>query len=322
VTAGENALVIGERGSGKTTLMNQALLKMSKQGLLAVSLKALEIGEHFSQQAFVAKLVNEFALPYEKLPRERAKRFARTVATGLSGIGPISVDGLLDVRTASPLEPLRDVLTQLRTKFRAIAVFVDDCDKIEASEIWASLRGIRDRVWELNISLVLSVLPEQAGIITSPPLDQFFPFLVSLHKFGRDDLRDLIERRLHNKNLIVTDSALDELLLRSSGNPRVALTIVRRMLESYAGDTSKVVLDEEDVGRASLIFTNVKSALEQALLSYLATHPETSASDPSLIKEMGVTRSRLVQVLSRLKSQGLVEGKKIGKKVVYCVRAR
>lgn len=316
IAAAENALVIGERGSGKTSLMNLAAFKLTKQGSLVVILKVLELGEHFSQQALITRLADELTSQYQKLPQARAKRVARSLAAGLGTIGTIS-DRLIDVRSASSLELLRDLLNQLRTRFRTIAIFLDDCDKLDAEEIWASLRGLRDRLWELNVSLVLSLLPDQVGVVTKPPLDQFFPYHIMLRKFYRRDLQQLIEKRLGKGHLTLSDSALDELSLRSSGNPRVALTILRHALQSGTQGSAKLSLERRDVRSASVVFSNVRTELERSLLSYLAAHPETSASDPNLVKEMGVTRSRLVQILSQLKSQGLVEGKKIGRRVVY-----
>jgi DNA-binding MarR family transcriptional regulator/energy-coupling factor transporter ATP-binding protein EcfA2 len=338
ITTHENALVIGERGSGKSSLFNHLYFHFLQEDLpkpmVPVRFSVLMFRE-FNQTNFLKGLINNIfdaAIKYrtggEKIKNVVTKLlFSPEEMAKLKG-SPFVIDAKYsknEVREKDDPEYLSETLVSLVETLhkRNVQLFIilDDTDKQSPEAVWGVFRGMRDMLWGLRMSFILSSLPEQVSEITKPPLDQFFPYWIKMRPFDEKMTKELISRRLKYLDLDVSinDDALEYMVSRTRGNPRSIITMMKNVFESYK-PTNVVTLDH--VRNLGLPYSFDLTDTERAVISFLANNPGTSASSREFVESIQVTRSRLAQILNELKEKNLVEAQKDGKKVKYSVTGK
>jgi hypothetical protein len=154
---------------------------------------------------------------------------------------------------------------------------------------------LRDVVWQLPISWVVTADSSAADAFRRPPADAFFDPVERLSTLDEDTGRQVLVRR----GLVA--SAADDLVTSTAMTPRVLLDRARRsMLEHVTPD---------EVHSRELDFQGRLGELGGAaamLARELRGNGAVSASDQDLQRRMGWTRSRLTQVLKELEAAGLV----------------
>ncbi|MXZ54237.1 MAG: hypothetical protein F4Z34_13745 [Acidimicrobiaceae bacterium] len=189
-------------------------------------------------------------------------------------------------------------------------VLVDDVDRKHCHELFGRLR---DGLWELPIQWVV------AGTSASldPPADTFFDAVVELPPFDQDGLRDLLERRAASGTpeeggllMKTADSVLDAV---APCTPRRALAVLRDLYLS--NDLLEATRQLENLQSARADLKPTANRLVDALIHHGPTH----AGDAELLDEVGVTRSRVVQLLAELEADGLVTAQREGRRKLYSV---
>src|SRR5690606_32944386 len=89
---------------------------------------------------------------------------------------------------------------------------------------------LRDELWEVPATWIVSVQPSEAAVLARPPADVFFEVSLELGPLSPDDMRSLLERRLPAGALPA--AVLDE--LSTTGHPRHALESARRVLDGVS----------------------------------------------------------------------------------------
>ncbi len=317
----ENALIVGDHGSGKSSLLNHISHKLTDdENTLLIKLSALNL-ENFNQQNFLKHVI--------EILREESKQYRSKSGKLLDGF----IRTMGDKRMQDELEERRakeySDLSKLQTKFITmvehlkenqikICIIVDDIDKIDSNLVWLTFRNIRDQIWKLKISIILTVLPNQVSEITKSPLDHFFSYWVKISAFDFKSTKELVQHRLDyaHSNIKIDDEAIEETLRRTGGNPRDILDVFRRVFES--GKTSSVI-SRQDIEQVSIIFSNKLPSLEKDIFNYLVHNPDSSSSSTDFAKKMRVSRSRIAQILSKLRKDGYIISHKQGKVVRYSV---
>ena len=190
-------------------------------------------------------------------------------------------------------------------------VLVDDLDRKECHELFGRLR---DELWELQIQWVVA-----GSSSLDPPADTFFDVVVELVPFDHNGLEELVRRRA------------------TSGTPeegRLLLSRAEPVIESVAPCTPRRALSvlrdlylSDDLAEATRDLANLRSARESLkptankLLDALIHHGPTYAGDAELLAEVGVTRSRVVQLLAELEADGLVIAQRAGRRKLFAVPA-
>ena len=210
IKTNENALIIGERGSGKTSLLNHLNYqytesKKDKQNM-PVQLNLLRI-ESFNQTTFLETLIDNIFDSAMKF-RTAGEKFRRALEK--SGViynlnenmrsFPITLKGNImygrkNASYETLVERLERLVHSLRDRNIQIFVMIDDGDKINSELIWGVFRKLRDTLWDLRVTLVMSVLPEQVAEITKPPLDQFFQYQIKVKHYDQMKALELITKR-------------------------------------------------------------------------------------------------------------------------------
>ena len=210
---------------------------------------------------------------------------------------------------ADPLRHLRKAAGPGGAEPRHV-VLVDDLDRKDCHELFGRLR---DGLWELPIQWVV------AGSASSldPPADTFFDAVVELLPFDHEGLQELVRRRAASgtpdEGSLLLSRAEPVIESVAPCTPRRALSVLRDLYLS--DDLAEATRDLANLrlARASLKPTANK------LLDALIHHGPTYAGDAELLAEVGVTRSRVVQLLAELEADGFVIAQRVGRRKLFAV---
>jgi DNA-binding MarR family transcriptional regulator len=273
-----NVLLIGERGTGKTSLLRQV---------------AYELRQRHPDQpppGFVEGRLAENAKTFLDLVRYRLglspallQPSAWQEAIARMGTKPVLDDTLELPRLVASL---RDAAPEGKR-----VVLVDEV----SSKIGQTLFGrLRDEMWQLPLTWVVATADSEAGPLLSPPADAFFDVVMHLEPLSSEGQRMLLEARAGRRGRQIARQ-LDE------GNPRRLLALAR---EAVQGGAKPGELAQAQSERDAQVSRLGRSA--SMLMAELESLGPVSASDDKLLRRLGWTRARAVQVLRGLEEQGLV----------------
>ena len=164
----------------------------------------------------------------------------------------------------------------------------------------------RDRLWDLPVQWILV---SRHPVASDAAL--FFEAQVPLDDLDAPAARDLLERRLDaagQSNAALVDAVVSQVPLR----PRELIAAARDGLlrQDLGGDRLRVqgVLTE----RAAALGRG-QAMLMAELIALGGTH----ASDEEFLRRLGYSRSRVVALLNELQADGLVEARRDGRRVIY-----
>jgi len=269
---GLNCLVVGERGSGKTSLV-RALMFQARQ-------HADPEGEGLPGLVYVRGAGAESAS--ELLTRAAdalAQHQGDPPAGRLRSLGAASV--------------LIAELGERAGRDRAVMVL----DDVPASAGNALFGALRDELWSIDLRWLVTVATVDRGALIRPPTDAFFESQVELAPLPVGASIEILRRRMGD----VPDRLLEEAAGIGGGNPRRLLDIARELGDDYSqwSAFSSAAAEREKalaaLGRSAHMLAVELEALGGA-----------SASDERLLSRMGWTRPRAVQVLGEMERAGLV----------------
>ena len=222
----------------------------------------------------------------------------------------VTIEKLSDTRYKSaedPYEHLQAAATKLPDNPPPV-MLVDDLDK---KGIVGMFGRLRDQAWELPIQWVVS----GTSVSLDPPADTFFDVVVVLERFDSEELQDLLRRRTETGSPVQRDTlkVMSESTLEaiSPCTPRRALSVLRDLYLSDDLEYEASRLEEMQKVRSLLKPTAIK------VLDALGERGPTYAGDEQLLAEVGVTRSRVVQILAELEAQGMVTAERSGRRKLY-----
>ena len=292
---GLNAYVHGPPGSGRTSFLRQ--VEHGRPKARYVRLHGFEMLEDRIDQVERAVTGNN------ALERHRPPPFADVLKAVSTREVKIVADPLRYLRRAvGPIgsEPFHVVL-------------VDDLDRKDCHELFGRQR---DGLWELPIQWVV------AGSAPSldPPADTFFDAVVELPPFDHEGLQELVRRRAASgtpdEGSLLLSRAEPVIESVAPCTPRRALSVIRDL---YLSD---------DLAEATRDLANLQSAraslrpTANKLLDALIHHGPTHAGDAELLEEVGVTRSRVVQLFAELEADGFVISQRVGRRKLFAVPSR
>jgi energy-coupling factor transporter ATP-binding protein EcfA2 len=266
---GGNVLVLGARGSGKSSLLHyvQHLLEVEDaRPVVAVEGRAATTAQEFL--ALLAERLNVVGSQDAHWPRTEAQTL---------------LGALAQMRAALPEEET--------------VVLVDEMPSAEAAR---TLFGrLRDELWELPLTWCVAADVRDRGAYTEPPADAFWRRIVELSPLTPAQSEELLRRRLEGEPL--SPDAIEWIVEHAGGNPRRLLSLAHDVVVD-GRDPGELMTEQRE--RAATVEQLSEPA--RRLLAELEAGGPASPSDEGLRQRLGWSRARASQVFGELLEQGLV----------------
>jgi hypothetical protein len=293
VRNGGNVLLVGSRGSGKSSL-----LRMVEHNLGEDERRRLLIdGRVAASTLDFLTLLRDQLGAWPKVPLGQAAATLASAAVGMLEashvvLRPSATD------TQNLLGQLRAFAGSLPAEGETI-VLVDEMPSPQAAH---TLFGrLRDELWELPLVWLVAADERDVGLYREPPADAFWQRVVAIPGLDESVAAELLRRRLGEEEL--PDAVVQQLVEAADGNPRRLITLAYDVVAEGADPSALLKGDRE-------LQERIKKLPEPAkrLLAEVEANGAASPSDEGLLKKLGWTRSRASQVFRELEQQGLVRG--------------
>lgn len=266
-----NAMVLGERGSGKTSLLHFFARKLREE---EIDVRLVEASSASTVDDLVALIAAAIDAPEFLATR-------RSLADDLQRLADAAGDGQL-------------------------VLLVDSIGK--PGVVHELFGQQRDEVWRLPFHWVVTGNSADRTSYLAPPADSFFDVVVDLDELTSEDAKDLLVRRATAPGT-ADDPAAD--VLRGVAGALAAQVTPRtpRQLLSAARATLLADDDPTTVVQNLYALQHHAAALGRPaamLFTELMNIGPVSASDEGLLSRLGWTRGRVVQVLKQLEAAHLV----------------
>lgn len=276
VNAGMNTLLLGERRTGRTTMLR------------AIEARLREDDAYRTVYVNGARVVD--TLGVLTMIRDALIAPRSAVAEGFGHVAAGSAQRPSEERGEAALALVRE-LTRREAPMPA-CVLLDDPSTKTAHELFGRLR---DDIWQTEIVWVVTGRPGLRAEYLTPPADAFFDRVLPLAPLDDAQQRSLIELRLEPAD----DPLLAE-LRHASGSPGALLRALQD--GATAADASGLLKRRSDREERAAKLGRVASMMH----AEIENGATASASDSEWVKRFAVSRQRAQQVLVELEQQGLV----------------
>lgn len=240
---------------------------------------ALQLREHGTAAVFVSA--------------EHARSAGEILAAAVTGLR----DAGLRIAIGDDAGPSAVDMAQalVLSELPSMIVLVDGVRADAGHELFGRLR---DLLWQMPITWVVAARTSERAILT-PPADSFFEQQIALGPMAYGEIEQLLKLRLGDEAARVPVGAVAE---ASYGNPLQALALTRAVLIDHA--------DVEQIFEGRVLRESAVSMLDRAPAMLFAEIEQLDrpvwSSDEELLRRMGWTRNRAVQVLGELENEGLL----------------
>lgn len=277
---GRNVLVVGDRGTGKTSTLHLAELRLKerRRPVVYVSLaSADDIG-----------------------------RAAASIYRAAGAAGAVEVDGAVLSAALEPSDPFgpNAALEALRDSAAATIFLVDDVSAVVGHALFGRLR---DLMWELDRTWGVAVESQQVAGLLEPPADAFFDRRIHLSPLTTAERRALLASRLGDEASPrriqqVVDALVHDPFL-ATGNPRDLIARAQLLLDQ--ADVDPVRLGKA-AKRRLVAAAGLVGDIAPEVLRELEARGAVTAGDPDFLAALGWSRPRAVSVLNELADNGIL----------------
>ena len=275
---GLNCLVVGERGSGKTSLVRALMFRSRQDGDRQDRRPPELLYVHGAGADGAAGLLARAADAIARHQGDLPPGTSRVLGDGMSGDAP----------------ELIAELGERAARRDHIVIALDDCPAGAGNALFGALR---DELWSIDLRWLVTVPTSDKGVLMRPPADAFFESQVELEPLAVSDSIEILRRRMRE----VPERLLAEAAGIGAGNPRRLLDVARELGGDYSQWSAFSLAASQ---REKALVSLGRSA--QMLAHELEELGGASASDEQLLSRMGWTRPRVVQVLAEMEQAGLV----------------
>ena len=287
VSASRPVLMLGDRGSGRTSLLNHVAWRLARQ---TQSRQTLVVSGETADTP--AQLLGVLVARVQRLaePGGSRGRWIEDLRALSLPDGPFG-----EVAQPAILIELLDLLGErLAALERPVCLMVDGIAPTVAHGVFGSLRN---ELWALaGATWVVAGDSGAEALYLEPPADAFFEHTVRLGPLTDADAAKLL--RAHVPELI--DADIERATAVADGNPR---RLLRAAADIQAG-IEPVGPAADDLARQA---TAVAGPLAGAIVAYLAANGPAGASDQTMLRQIGASRQRASQLMHELESAGLLE---------------
>jgi len=280
-------LVLGDRGSGRTSLLNHVAWLLARQK--GAPHTVMISGEPASN---ASQLLGVLVARVQRLAEPDGSR-----ARWIEDLRALSMpDGPFgQVVQPAILMELVDLLGErLAALERPVCLMIDGITPTVAHGLFGSLRN---ELWTLQgASWIVAGDSAAEPLYLEPPADAFFELTVRLGPLSDADAAKLLRAHLPE----LGDADIERAISVADGNPR---RLLRAVADIQAG-TEPASANTDGLAQQA---AKIAGPLAGALVGYLAAHGPTSASDETMLRQIGASRQRASQLMHQLESAGLLE---------------
>jgi hypothetical protein len=304
VKRGWNTLVLGQRGVGKTSLLNRAAADLDTHEDQYVAVRPR--GQPDEPGDFLTSLAMELVERLERSGNEpTVQATAREAvqklrAVGLSGF----VGGSRSGGTASLVATL-DFVTSVVAELRQLglqAVFV--VDDVGDAQMFRALFGrLRDELWSLGATWIVSGSLYEVDFLVEPPTDVFFPERIIVGPLDPAAAVEFVTARVQSvAGLALSDKEARIIARVGAGYPARMLELLRATLDGI--DPQRL---EERAQHLAVTLASVSSPAQRLAEAVIESGEPGRTTDATLQRELGVTPGRLRQLFHELVEAGAFE---------------
>lgn len=290
-----NVLLLGESGSGRTTLLKHVAYRLRTEWNEPHVF--IEGGVAKDARTFLSLLRFRLLGDQHVSAGEALARSAHSAASLLSGEPSLSI-AVPRHETEELLSLYSDVSLAAERKPGCV-VLVDETASVELTH--TIFGRFRDETWELPLRWVVAGDASARATYLAPPADAFFEVVAEIGSLDERAALAMLKRRIDDEPL--PETQLQALIALSDGNPRHLLARARRLLIDGADIESLTATREWQSARLAELGPAAGRLLED-----LETYGPASASDPDLLERLGWSRGRAAQVFRQLEHSKLVRG--------------
>jgi DNA-binding MarR family transcriptional regulator len=283
VERGNNTMIRGERGAGKTSLLRQVQLTLRKHGERVVYVDAATVAEPLE----LALRVRDALKGRPGIEEAGQDSFSRAVAQ-------VAGDQTPPPGGASRL--LYDTLVDLGQEVEPTTVLLDAGGAAQA--LYGVFGRMRDTIWQLPHRWVATIDNDDLATALKPPADAFFDTVIELAPLTSEQLTTILHKRTEE----LPRKLLGQVAADARGNPRAAIRAANNALVHGADPAGELS------GRARLLDAAAQLGRPQGtLMAALLDLGQASPSDEALLDRLGLTRARVSTLLQQLLAANLVE---------------
>jgi hypothetical protein len=287
VGGSQPVLLLGDRGSGRTSLLNHVawLLGRQQEPRQTVMVSGELAGNPSQLLGVLVARVGRLAEPTSA--RGRWIEDLRALSMPDGPFGEVAQPAIL----IELVDLLGERLAQLG---RPACLMVDGIAPTVAHGVFGSLRN---ELWALdNLAWVVTGDTAAESLYLEPPADAFFERTVRLGPLTDADARKLLRAHLPE----LSDADIEQAIAAGEGNPR---RLLRAAADIQAGIAPTSLMTDDVAQQARAL----AGPLAGALVNHLAAHGPTSASDQTMLRQIGASRQRASQLMHELEAAGLLE---------------
>jgi hypothetical protein len=177
---------------------------------------------------------------------------------------------------------------------RPVCLMVDGIAPAVAHGVFGSLRN---ELWALSgAAWVVAGDSAAEALYLEPPADAFFEHTVKLVPLTDPDAAKLLRAHVPD----ITDTDIERAIAVGEGNPR---RLIRAAGDIQAG-IAPAGANTDELAQDAIA---AAGTLAGALVEYLAANGPASASDETMLRQIGASRQRASQLMHALESAGLLE---------------
>ena len=276
-----NTLILGSRGSGKTSLLRHAMLRDRERSPQEDASRQLV----YVDGTPAADVVDLVALIRAELQAER--NVADVMQVGFSRM----------VKPRSRTDASAVVLEHLR-ELADVAPATILLDGVPQADHAHLLFGrLRDEVWQLPFNWVLAADVRDRAAMLRPPADAFWEVELRLQDLNEEEAAALVEARVGDRSLARA------LAQKGPKNPRRLISVTR---EAVLAGRDPDRLAEREMER-ELRLQELGQRPYELFTELLDLDRPVSASDGDLLARVGWSRPYVSRVLDQLEEAGFVE---------------